>query len=174
MRPINYIGLLKKAQLNYRSNVLTRQKIDVGPIVEVEVEVPLPEHDDGAGAVGGSRDTDGPSTASLQLMQLPQLYDSTHLANTTWYRSLFSLQYSAKRVGIGRGLFPEDIVSTYMLKLAKANGADTVVATFGTYLDTSAVVIAHIDGRRFLDPVQREARGWPKYFDERYRPNHAK
>lgn len=74
-------------------------------------------------------------------------------------------------LGIPRGQFPEDILSGHMLRRAKAEGVGPVIAEYGTYLNIGhGVQISHIDGRRFRDPSQRVAEGWPSH-NPRYFPN---
>jgi hypothetical protein len=142
----------------------------------------------------------------MVLQRLPQLYDSTHLAGTEWYRGLFEHRYSHNR-GLDEPAasgFPEDVLSEYMLKRAAEIGVESVVREFGSYIlrqapvplaadggaggegeaaaaaeaepaqgrgrasraegvAADAIVITHIDGRRFLNMEQRSERGLPAH-----------
>jgi len=165
--PLNYIGLLKKAQLSYRDAVRCRSGLDLGELITAP-----------SGSSSCTRKVEDKEVAQsprsdqeVRLLRLPQLYDSIHLANTAWYLSLFSRRFSRKKVGIPIGQFPEDVLSEHMLDLAKSVGAAAVVEEFGTYLHACEnAEIAHIDGRRFLDPKQRAAQGWPSH-TSKYFPN---
>ena len=143
---LNYIGLCKSKQVNYKENIKRRCGLDLK-------YVSLP-------TTGGQ--------TPIELLELPQLYDSTHLAKTDWYLGLYEQTYmhgdpgasKAKQgtVGIPRGYFPEDVLSCHMLRQARETSLEAVMQTFGTYLwQQQGAVIHHTNGRQFLTGEQKEA-----------------
>mmetsp|Transcript_69048 Transcript_69048/g.174014 ORF Transcript_69048/g.174014 Transcript_69048/m.174014 type:complete len:756 (-) Transcript_69048:94-2361(-) len=163
--PLNYVGLLKKAQLHYATSVRSRSGLHIG----ARVSVPVPGH------------------SPMVLERLPQLYDSTHLARADWYRGLFARRYAHDRGLDDCGQFPEDVLSEFMLQRAGKLGVHAVVEEFGTFIMRTApvaldsngacrsqaaglevpasdqVLITHVDGRRFVNLEQRAARGLPQH-----------
>ena len=190
---INYVALLKKAQLQYQDAIRSRSGLRVH---ERRITVP-PHHRPTASStplpaatMKGSAPA-APVGNELRLLELPQLYDSTHLARTGWYLDRFDETHlhlgqhgqhlgqhgdGGSMEGIPRGQFPEDILSAHMLRQAKTEGVAAVIRRYGTYLCTGVgdkvgvLAIAHIDGRRFRDHEQRVAKGWPEHHP-RYWPN---
>lgn len=102
---INYIALLKRAQMSYQDAVRSRsglvvseRRVDIantaaaadgGSNPEFE-SCDLPPTDGADGTNGGDGVDKDVASASLRLLELPQLYDSIHLAKTDWYRARFS------------------------------------------------------------------------------------
>ena len=168
--PLNFVCLLKTTTVKYRERVRSRHKLDVG--APVAFDPPDPPADEGAGP-----------PAPVPLTRLPQFFDCMHLARREWYRALFSRPL-LNGAAIGertRGEFTENNLGLHMLQLATARperdeggdasaGVLAVCAEFGGWLydDGGPSMVMHLDGRKFLSAVEREARGIPPD-DFRYR-----
>ena len=87
-------------------------------------------------------------------------FDKTHVCRTEHYRNfLFRRAYFLRD-----GDFIEDTFGHRELDDIKGNGIGAH-AKYGTFLyerDDGLELLAHLDGRRFLTPDQRETRGMPR------------